>query len=611
MLRPVPTRWFELLVLRPDFGAAMDCAARTGVVQLEARAAGTGALGTDAATLAGLSRRFEALRERYEGYWPVPEMAPFRDAGSLADQYAEAVGFLAAWSEDADDVVQGLHATDEEIGELDLLKDLYDAGASRLPHLGRFRHVGAHVASYLGSAPSFAERPEPPGGLIIEDLPGDGRDFLLAMGPRPAVAELSARAAQIGWSPLGLPAWLPLSANEAADEIARRLSRCRSRRGRLERRLADLNRRHGLAEALGTVAQIQWLIDCARDVEERPRLKRITGWVLEPEIPALEAGLAGCGVFHVLAFPPPPPGASPPVVLFNPLWARRFEALTRMIGLPADGEADPTVIVALVAPLLFGFMFGDVGQGAVLLIAGLLLRRRFPPLAMLIPGGAMAIIFGFLFGSIFGREDIIPALWLHPLEEPILLLGISVAAGAAILLTGLLIGALQSRWQGRWRTWIMHDAGLIVCYLGLLGAVVWGWAALALAGVGAVWYILGAALAKGARTALAALGELVETVLQLLVNTVSFARAGAFALAHAGLSVAIVGLADASGPLFYLPVLALGNVFVLALEGLVVGIQTTRLLLFEFFIRFLTGGGREFRPLVPPGVPQGYAKEAI
>jgi V/A-type H+-transporting ATPase subunit I len=610
MLRPVATRWFELLVLRQDFGRAMDCAARTGVVQLEARAAGAGALGRDEAALADLSRRFEALRGRYEGYWPAPEMAPFMDAGSLADRFSEAIGYLDDWAETADSVVSGLRATRQEIDALDLLRALFDAGASRLPHLGGFRHAGAHVAAYIGSAPAPTPRPDPPEGVIVEDLAGDGRGFLLAIGPAPAIAELSARADQAGWAPLRLPDWLPSPAQDAADEIARRLSRCRAERDRLEARLDDLNRRHGLAEALGTVAQIDWLIGCARDVEERPRLKRITGWALEPEIPALEAGLAGCGVFHVLAFPPPPPGAAPPVVLFNPHWARRFEALTRMIGLPTDGEADPTVIVALVAPLLFGFMFGDVGQGAVLLAAGLLLRNRVPPLAMLIPGGAMAMVFGVLFGSVFGREDIIPALWLHPLDEPILLLGISIAAGAVILLTGLLIRALQSRWQGRWRTWVLHEAGLVVCYLGLLGAVVWGWAAIAVAGFGAAWYVLGAAVATGPRTALTALAELVETILQLLVNTVSFARAGAFALAHAGLSVAIVGLADASGPLFYLPVLVLGNAFVLALEGLVVGIQTTRLLLFEFFIRFLTGGGREFRPLVPPGGLQGYAKEA-
>jgi V/A-type H+-transporting ATPase subunit I len=114
---------------------------------------------------------------------------------------------------------------------------------------------------------------------------------------------------------------------------------------------------------------------------------------------------------------------------------------------------------------------------------------------------------------------------------------------------------------------------------------------------------LAGALAQGpAGQRLAALGqaagELVETTLQLAVNTVSFVRVGAFALAHCGLSVAIVGLADAAQSRFsQMLILVLGNAFVLALEALVVGIQTTRLVLFEFFIRFLRGTGRAFRPL--------------
>jgi V/A-type H+-transporting ATPase subunit I len=88
----------------------------------------------------------------------------------------------------------------------------------------------------------------------------------------------------------------------------------------------------------------------------------------------------------------------------------------------------------------------------------------------------------------------------------------------------------------------------------------------------------------------------------MAVNTVSFLRVGAFALAHAGLSVAIVGLSQAAGSrALQALVLVVGNLFVLALEAMVVGIQTTRLVLFEFFIRFLRGTGRAFRPL--PGAP--------
>ena len=95
--------------------------------------------------------------------------------------------------------------------------------------------------------------------------------------------------------------------------------------------------------------------------------------------------------------------------------------------------------------------------------------------------------------------------------------------------------------------------------------------------------------------------EWLEQLLRLLVNTLSFARVGAFALAHAGLSLATVQLAEAVPwtPGTWL-VLLLGNLLVLTLELLVVSIQTTRLMLFEFFLRFLRGEGRPLRPLSAP-----------
>jgi V/A-type H+-transporting ATPase subunit I len=98
-----------------------------------------------------------------------------------------------------------------------------------------------------------------------------------------------------------------------------------------------------------------------------------------------------------------------------------------------------------------------------------------------------------------------------------------------------------------------------------------------------------------------AAGEYIETVLQLLVNTISFVRVGAFALAHAGLSAAVVGMVDAvQSTTGKAAVFVLGNALVIGLEGLVVGVQTTRLVLFEFFIRFLRSSGRRFVPLPSP-----------
>jgi len=231
------------------------------------------------------------------------------------------------------------------------------------------------------------------------------------------------------------------------------------------------------------------------------------------------------------------------------------------------------------------------------------LARRWPALRLLIFGGLSSMLFGVLFGSVFGREDIIPAAWLHPLEAPVTVLLAPLAGGAALLLLGLLLDALQALWQRRGRRWLETDAGLVLCYVSLLGAFlepVLAWGALA----GAVWFVLGHAVTTDRhRLAAVARGgaEFVEVLLQLGVNTISFVRVGAFSLAHAGLCVAVLGLASApasaaAGALIEL----IGNLVLLGLEGLVVGIQTTRLMLFEFFVRFLRAEGRPFRPLAPP-----------
>jgi V/A-type H+-transporting ATPase subunit I len=100
---------------------------------------------------------------------------------------------------------------------------------------------------------------------------------------------------------------------------------------------------------------------------------------------------------------------------------------------------------------------------------------------------------------------------------------------------------------------------------------------------------------------LGSLGHLIESTLQLLLNTVSFARVGAFALAHAALESAIVGVAVGLDSIVVAAIVVIiGNLVIVVLEGLVVGVQTTRLVLLEFFMRFFEGQGRPFLPVMHP-----------
>jgi V/A-type H+-transporting ATPase subunit I len=246
-------------------------------------------------------------------------------------------------------------------------------------------------------------------------------------------------------------------------------------------------------------------------------------------------------------------------------------------------------------------MFGDVGQGLVIAAAGLWLRNRSPVAKVFIAGGISSAIFGWVFGSVFSIHGWLTPLWTDPLKAPVAVLSIPIAAGAALLAAGLCLHALGSWWRGEWARLLGEDLGLLVLYAGILGLLVapgFQWVALA----GGLAFVAGHAIHAGRAQAIGSgLGELLERTLQLLINTLSFARVGAFALAHAGLSAAVSILAqEADGIVLRALVIVLGNALIVVLEVMVVSIQTTRLVLFEFFARFLTGAGRPFHPLAPP-----------
>ena len=109
----------------------------------------------------------------------------------------------------------------------------------------------------------------------------------------------------------------------------------------------------------------------------------------------------------------------PPTKLKNPKLFKPFEMYIKMYGLPAYNEMDPTWFVALTYSFIFGAMFGDVGQGLLLFIGGFLLYKfKHITLAGIIScAGVFSTFFGFMFGSIFGFEDVIEPIWLRPMSK--------------------------------------------------------------------------------------------------------------------------------------------------------------------------------------------------
>ena len=320
----------------------------------------------------------------------------------------------------------------------------------------------------------------------------------------------------------------------------------------------------------------------------------------------------------------------PPTKLKNPKLFKPFEMYIKMYGLPAYNEMDPTWFVALTYSFIFGAMFGDVGQGLLLFIGGFLLYKfKHITLAGIIScAGVFSTIFGFMFGSIFGFEDVIPALWLRPMNNmmSVPFIGklntvfiVAIGFGMCLILLCMVFNILNA-WKAGDVEHIWFDTNSVA------GLVFYGSAVVSIALIlngktlpgGIVLFIMfGVPLIliflKEPLTALIekksevmpkekgmfvvqGLFEMFEVLLSYFSNTLSFVRIGAFAVSHAAMMEVVLMLAGAeSGNLNWIVVI-LGNLFVCGMEGLIVGIQVLRLEYYEMFSRFYKGTGRKFEP---------------
>ncbi len=323
-----------------------------------------------------------------------------------------------------------------------------------------------------------------------------------------------------------------------------------------------------------------------------------------------------------------------PILFNNPMLISPFEKLTSLYGTPRYKEIEPTIFFALSFLLLFGMMFGDVGQGGVLFLSGYFVFRRFYGYMdygiILMECGLSSMLFGFLYGTVFGLETLIPALWFRPMESIPYFVKVTLSLGVALVSLGLvlnLVNALRlkeyekllsaSGLAGALLYWM--SAGLAMKYF-LTGEVaatelsLLGWAAAALMVIMVFHRPLYRLIVKREHPGqivrqpgfvtelLESVIELFDDLIRFVANTVSFIRVAAFALSHAALFIAVFSIAnivshEKGGGFSYWITVAIGNVVIILLEGLVVSIQTVRLEYYEFFGKFFRGGGERFKPI--------------
>lgn len=409
---------------------------------------------------------------------------------------------------------------------------------------------------------------------------------------------------------------------------------------------------------LGSFAIGIQISEVEKNLESTELVYRITGWIPEvettnymTELDQLTQSRIAIRVYEPYEVPSIMSGKEQvPVKLSHGKFVKSFERMIFSYGSPVYGTIDPTPFVAIFFTLLFGIMFGDLGQGLVIALVGFLMAKKvikvggwnkFAPIFIAV--GCTSSVMGLLTGEFFSNETLLepfakwvtglfgtprsPILKLMPSSDPnsikamFGMFGVAVAIGFVINTCGLIINIINS--------FIKKDyAEALFGKNGLAGAIFFWYVIVLIVRVaffhnhfGAYdWIIIGVSLffaafdepfknlvnkkrpllENGFGTYLiASVVEVIEVISGYLSNTVSFVRVGAFALSHAVLDYVIyilTNIVGGQGTVAGIAVMIVGNAVIIVLEGMIVAIQVVRLQYYEFFSKFFHETGSEFKP---------------
>ncbi len=316
----------------------------------------------------------------------------------------------------------------------------------------------------------------------------------------------------------------------------------------------------------------------------------------------------------------------PPTKLKSNFITEPFKMFVEMYGVPAYTDFDPTSLVAITYCLLFGIMFGDVGQGILLSIVGYLAYKLkgMKLGAVGVRLGVFSAFFGIIFGSVFGSEEILTPFFM-PMDSsntmPLLLAAVGI--GIVLIMIAIMFNIYINGKKKNYGDMLFSQNGVagLVFYASVVLFVVSSMTSLLPFKAGGLIFILifivlpvilmflhepltrlldhDTLFPEGiGGFVVESIFELIDILLTFVTNTMSFLRVGGFVLSHAGMMLVVYTLAEMVGggdpTIGYYLVLVLGNVFVMFLEGLIVGIQVLRLEFYEMFSRYYEGNGQPF-----------------
>lgn len=415
--------------------------------------------------------------------------------------------------------------------------------------------------------------------------------------------------------------------SQAHEDISRQLAKTKSD---LDAAKAEVQKywKENIEMFLTVYSNIRYLHDCF-DIRKYAAKQNnnfyIFGWVKEADISSFVEQFDHLpNVDCVVESTQEAENVTPPTSLVNNKAAKPFENFVGMYGLPSYNEMDPTPFMAVTYAVIFGIMFGDLGQGFVVLLIALFMKKRKMFLGdIMIRCSFFSMLFGFLYNSIFGFDGLLPftVLPVHNNSYTNTVLLISVGFGMLLILTCMIFNIVNGVRQKNIRKFIFSQNGLA----GFLfyASVITGAVLLMLFNKNVFTPIFIIVLVvipilliafqepltelcerkknwmpqKKGEFFMLSFFEMFEILLSFVSNTISYIRIGAFILSHSAMMIAVFTIAKMIGGGGSPIVIVFGNIFVIGLEGLVVGIQGLRLQFYEIFSRFFEGAGKPYEPV--------------
>lgn len=376
---------------------------------------------------------------------------------------------------------------------------------------------------------------------------------------------------------------------------------------------------------------IKFLRDAKSALLRTKNLTIFDGWIPEEMVNKLKESVSKAtkerALIHIRD---PEEHEKPPTYIKHPSILEKISFLTYKQGIPDYHELNPTPIYIVLFAIMYGMMFGDIGQGAILFTIGVLLTRVKRPMLGISAAGInklgtllsisaiSSMIFGLLYGE-FLLIHIMHPLWLNPIKDIINIVIVAIIFGIFQITLGIILYIINLIARREYLHAIFNWKGVI----GLIYYIIGVYVAIKFLQTGASFSIfihpsilpftialltlLGLMFlsptiiniieGKGepiSYTLMMGVSELVEGLLSYITNSISYVRLAAFAVAHVALGEMASVLAYSAGPITSYILI---NILVIILEGFAAGVQSLRLIYYEFSTKFFMGGGKRFKPL--------------